>query len=277
MASKFFTLMLIMLMLAQTCLIGCNSGSVAPIEQENAGDEDPSTMSESFGDGTVYPFSGEDPYTGNPIVGTVYLYGSLHGGQEITKLASNRTVMSEFTRLGSLGYVYAAEGSKLTECSVEIPVDSGIAEYQSVVFAFEDPDDTSRFAFVNYGRVDNYACIVQSGELKIGSEPEDSMFYNISSDGLEVWAKEYPPAWLTSGDEPCLAGAADFSIAADPNLNFWKWMKCVAIGTVAGCFGSALVCLITTVGWPVCEAAGCLGSALTAEVGCFLWQVWGDD
>jgi hypothetical protein len=219
------------------------------------------------GNGTIVPFSSDDPQTGIRYWGKLYTYRSEFGRERADMRREDNDVVSQSINLYRLGYSDLPEANKviIAHCEQE----GATVTYEMTNVIFRRSSDTTACAFVTYFALDD-RWFVEANEVKFDQPPSDSGFVKISGPGdRDTWLKAHGPKYRAKNTGVCLA-------VTDPNFDpndpdGWKsWVKCTATGCTAGAIG----CIASTAAYPLCVGAWCAGSAVGCAVKEFLDWVW---
>jgi hypothetical protein len=226
------------------------------------------------GNGTIVPFSSDDPQTGIRYWGKLHTYRSEFGRERADMRREDNDVVSQSINLYRLGYSDLPEANNviIAHCEQE----GATATYEMTTIAFRRSSDTTACALVTYfGDEDRW--YVETNEVKFDQAPTDSGFVLISAPGeRNTWLKTSPPRHRAKNNDLCLATAETAYDPGNPEGWDWKsWGKCVISRTAAGCIGAAIGCVFSGPAYGVCVVGICAGSALGAELSCAVDQFLG--
>lgn len=193
------------------------------------------------------PFPEPEPET----VGEFFAYSDPNTKQYIDSVTSSGVwFWTEMEHWEALGYEYAPEHSFIIEG------DSAEFHYWSVSYALRyTPDTALGMGIIRQSLISDGSGVI-AAPLEVIQiwfvDPVDTTYELID---VDTWYKSNPPTSIVP-----------------LNWSWGDWGKCTGIGSVAGCAGGAVGCIITGPGYAACAGGVCVGSIVTAVVGCALAQ-----
>lgn len=274
MSRKLMNLIIAGVFLVLAMSVGCND-HLTGVQDASHRTNGKAILEAPTHDGTVVPFSQEDPQTGETYEGTIYTYGSIHGKQIIDTRRKQRGISSQLVFMTDKGYTLALGRSKVIETDAEM--DDQMKPVEMLYLVMLHNDDSTRYAIVSYFHWQDVGDFAQSYEYATFTCPDEEGFECIPGSEPESWLKTYQPRYNLTVEAPLLAPfTGDPSANLDPQVSWKGWAKCTIAGTAGGCTTAALGCAIATIAWGPCAGLGCAASAIGASVGCAVAQILDD-
>lgn len=245
-------------------MVGCSDSLLTmtdpPAATDSPSDETMLTVSAETGDNEV---ADKADFDGGMVIAAT-MSSNDEASSRIRQVSNYVVIQGQFTKLEELGFEYAPQYSYIMEGDAVIdsfPSDTFSVEIVVLAMVYV-PDIMERVVYINYANVQELGSFVQSAIMSFVPESSENGYERVDPD-IDLWILSYPAIY---GSRVRASMAASWS--------WGSWLKCTAIGTIAGCTGAAGGCLLSGPGYGHCVAGVCSGSAITSAVGCALHQLW---